>query len=99
MKLILWLEEEKIRLYEKIDRAPLRKFDKAWYEAVGKYAKELGVPADGFTEKAVAVKLNVLSLGLGGPYSTGPIFETYIGSEVEANHMRYGDVHSIFIMP
>ena len=68
MKLILWLEEEKIRLYEKIDRAPLRKFDKSWYEAVGKYAKELGVPADGFTEKAAAVKLNVLSLGLGGPY-------------------------------
>eukprot|EP00913_Durusdinium_trenchii_P019692 g18512.t1 len=25
--------KEKIRLYEKIDRAPLRKFDKSWYEA------------------------------------------------------------------
>ena len=32
--------EEKIRLYEKIDRAPLRKFDKSWWEAVAKYAKE-----------------------------------------------------------
>lgn len=61
MKVILWLEEEKIRLYEKIDRAPLRKFDKSWFEAVGKYAKELGVPADGLTEKAINVKLNVLN--------------------------------------
>ncbi|CAK9024170.1 RNA transcription [Durusdinium trenchii] len=61
MKVILWLEEEKIRLYEKIDRAPLRKFDKSWYEAVSKYAKELGVPADGLTEKAMNVKLNVLN--------------------------------------
>lgn len=37
--------QEKIRLYEKIDRAPLRKFDKSWYEAVAKYAKaSLGLP-------------------------------------------------------
>eukprot|EP00435_Cladocopium_sp_Y103_P064402 s98_g26.t1 len=61
MKIILWLEEEKIRLYEKIDRAPLRKFDKSWFEAVAKYAKELGVPADGLSEKAINVKLNVLN--------------------------------------
>ena len=61
MKVILWLEEEKIRLYEKIDRAPLRKFDKSWWEAVAKYAKELGVPADELSEKASNVKLNVLN--------------------------------------
>ena len=36
------LGQEKIRLYEKIDRAPLRKFDKSWFEAVAKYAKAEG---------------------------------------------------------
>eukprot|EP00931_Biecheleriopsis_adriatica_P009133 TRINITY_DN110230_c0_g1_i1.p1 TRINITY_DN110230_c0_g1~~TRINITY_DN110230_c0_g1_i1.p1 ORF type:complete len:278 (+),score=87.44 TRINITY_DN110230_c0_g1_i1:55-888(+) len=60
-KIVLWLEEEKIRLYEKIDRAPLRKFDKAWYEAVEKYAKDLGVPVENFNEKDLPLKLNVLS--------------------------------------
>jgi len=61
MKIILWLEEEKIRLYEKIDRAPLRKFDKSWFEAVAKYARELGVPAEGLSEKDLKVKLSVLN--------------------------------------
>lgn len=60
-KIILWLEEEKIRLYDKIDRKPLRDFNQGWYTLVADYAKELGVPADGLSERDVAVKLKVLN--------------------------------------
>ncbi|CAE8596881.1 unnamed protein product, partial [Polarella glacialis] len=60
-KIVLWLEEEKIRLYEKIDRKPLRDFNKAWYTAVTSYAKDLGVPAEGLSEQDFPVKLRVLN--------------------------------------
>lgn len=60
-KIILWLEEEKIRLYEKIDRKVLREFNKSWYSHVADYARELGVPAEGFSEKNLSAKLNVLN--------------------------------------
>eukprot|EP00408_Alexandrium_pacificum_P064052 CAMPEP_0171176744 /NCGR_PEP_ID=MMETSP0790-20130122/11890_1 /TAXON_ID=2925 /ORGANISM="Alexandrium catenella, Strain OF101" /LENGTH=274 /DNA_ID=CAMNT_0011641637 /DNA_START=72 /DNA_END=896 /DNA_ORIENTATION=- len=62
-KIILWLEEEKIRLYEKADRKKLRDFsDEAWYRHVSVYAKELGVPSpEGLSEKDLTTKLRVLN--------------------------------------
>merc|ERR1719181_1315993 len=60
-KIVLWLEEEKIRYYEKFDRKALRDFGKAWYSHVQDYCKELNVPAEGLNEKNMAVKLNVLN--------------------------------------
>jgi len=60
-KIVLWLEEEKIRLYDKIDRKPLRDFNKGWFTHVEAYAKDLGVPAEGLGEKAIDVKLRVLN--------------------------------------
>jgi len=60
-KIVLFLEEEKIRLYEKIDRGPLRSFTKAWYEAATNYAKELGVPFEGLSEKDFPAKLRMLN--------------------------------------
>lgn len=60
-KIILWLEEEKIRYYEKFDRKALRDFGKAWYSHVQDYCKELNVPAEGLNEKNMAMKLNVLN--------------------------------------
>lgn len=60
-KIVLWLEEEKIRLYEKNDRKALRDFGKSWYVTAGDYAKELGIPSEGLNEKNTAVKLNVLN--------------------------------------
>eukprot|EP00930_Biecheleria_cincta_P064019 TRINITY_DN4957_c0_g1_i1.p1 TRINITY_DN4957_c0_g1~~TRINITY_DN4957_c0_g1_i1.p1 ORF type:complete len:266 (+),score=68.37 TRINITY_DN4957_c0_g1_i1:75-872(+) len=60
-KIVLFLEEEKIRLYEKIDRGPLRSFTKAWYEAATNYAKELGVPYEGLSEKDFPAKLRMLN--------------------------------------
>lgn len=60
-KMILWLEEEKIRLYEKIDRKGLRDFNKGWYTNVSDYCKELGVNAEGLGEKALGPKLRVLN--------------------------------------
>lgn len=60
-KIVLWLEEEKIRLYEKHDRKALRDFGKAWYTHAADYAKDLGIPAEGLNEKNAAVKLNVLN--------------------------------------
>lgn len=55
------LEEEKIRLYDKLDRKVLRDFTRGWYSAVADYAKELGVPAEGLSEKDLFVKLRVLN--------------------------------------
>lgn len=60
-KIVLWLEEEKIRLYEKQDRKVLRDFSKPWYGHVADYAKELGVSADGFSDANGPVKLRVLN--------------------------------------
>lgn len=60
-KIVLWLEEEKIRLLDKIDRVPLRNFNRGWYDAAADYAKELGVPTDGFCEKDLRAKLSVLN--------------------------------------
>lgn len=60
-KMVLWLEEEKIRYYEKFDRKALRDFGKAWYSHVQDYCKELNVPAEGLSDKNVGVKLNVLN--------------------------------------
>jgi len=60
-KIVLWLEEEKIRYYEKHDRRVLRDFNKAWYGHVQDYCKELNVPADGLDERNMAVKLSVLN--------------------------------------
>merc|ERR1719316_2413589 len=60
-KIVLCLEEEKIRYYEKFDRKALRDFGKAWYSHVQDYCKELNVPAEGLNDKNMAVKLNVLN--------------------------------------
>lgn len=60
-KAVLWLEEEKIRLYEKNDRRVLRDFNKAWWTYAGDYCKELGIPVEDFNERNAAVKLNVLN--------------------------------------
>lgn len=60
-KVVLWLEEEKIRLYEKIDRKVLRDFNKAWYTYVQDYCKELGVESEGLDERNINVKLRVLN--------------------------------------
>jgi len=42
-KIIVWLEEEKIRLLEKKDRQRLHKFDKTWHHALLEYCKEIGM--------------------------------------------------------
>lgn len=60
-KMILWLEEEKIRLYDKSERKMLRTFDEPWYKHVINYAKELNVNADGLNEKDLPTKLRVLN--------------------------------------
>jgi RLL motif-containing protein 1 len=60
-KIVLWLEEEKIRYYEKFDRKALRDFGKAWFSHVQDYCKELNVPAEGLSDKNPSVKLNVLN--------------------------------------
>lgn len=60
-KVILWLEEEKIRLYAKNDRRVLRDFNKAWYEHVQTYCKDLDVEAEGLHESNTKVKLKVLN--------------------------------------
>jgi len=60
-KIVLWLEEEKIRYYDKNERRNLRDFGKAWYTYAADYCKELGVVAEGLDEKNVAVKLRVLN--------------------------------------
>lgn len=60
-KIVLWLEEEKIRYYEKKERQNLRDFGKAWYTYAVEYCKELGVVAEGLDEKNAAVKLRVLN--------------------------------------
>jgi len=62
-KIVLWLEEEKIRLYEKGDRRKLRDFsDEAWYKHAAVYAKELGVPSpEGLSDKDSTGKLRVLN--------------------------------------
>eukprot|EP00747_Dinoflagellata_sp_TGD_P206346 gnl/TRDRNA2_/TRDRNA2_80068_c0_seq1.p1 gnl/TRDRNA2_/TRDRNA2_80068_c0~~gnl/TRDRNA2_/TRDRNA2_80068_c0_seq1.p1 ORF type:complete len:274 (-),score=74.18 gnl/TRDRNA2_/TRDRNA2_80068_c0_seq1:203-1024(-) len=60
-KIVLWLEEEKIRLYEKIDRKVLREFNKAWYSHVQDYCRELGIDATGLEEKNATIKLRILN--------------------------------------
>jgi len=60
-KIVLWLEEEKIRFYEPKSRKALREFGEAWFGHVAKYAKELNVPADNFSDKDSTAKLRVLS--------------------------------------
>mmetsp|Transcript_43833 Transcript_43833/g.80048 ORF Transcript_43833/g.80048 Transcript_43833/m.80048 type:complete len:272 (+) Transcript_43833:67-882(+) len=60
-KVVLWLEEEKIRYYEKHDRRVLRDFNKAWYSHVEDYCKELGIFAEDFSDKNTALKLQVLN--------------------------------------
>jgi len=61
-KIVLWLEEEKIRLYEQAKRRKLREFDEAWYKHASAYAKELGVPAtEGLCETDLPTKLRVLN--------------------------------------
>jgi len=60
-KLVLWLEEEKIRFYEPNQRKGLRDFGDEWLRHLAKYAKELGVPADNLSDKDSASKLRVLS--------------------------------------
>jgi len=61
-KIVLWLEEEKIRLYEQKDRKVLRDFStKAWYQHAADYARELGVSAAGLAEDDLPKKLQVLN--------------------------------------
>eukprot|EP00929_Paragymnodinium_shiwhaense_P013362 TRINITY_DN121223_c0_g1_i1.p1 TRINITY_DN121223_c0_g1~~TRINITY_DN121223_c0_g1_i1.p1 ORF type:complete len:277 (-),score=105.88 TRINITY_DN121223_c0_g1_i1:81-911(-) len=60
-KTVLWLEEEKIRYYDKHERKTLRDFNRGWYTYAQDYCKELGVPAEGLDDKNAAVKLRVLN--------------------------------------
>lgn len=60
-KIVLWLEEEKIRFYEPKNRKGLREFGDGWFTHVAKYAKELNVPTDDFSDKDAKAKLRVLS--------------------------------------
>jgi RLL motif-containing protein 1 len=62
-KAVLWLEEAKIRFYEKADRKGLRDFSdqEAWYTQVGNYCKELGVNADGLDAESATAKLRVIN--------------------------------------
>jgi len=60
-KVVLWLEEEKIRLYQPKARQNLREFNEAWHEHAAKYAKELGIKVDGLTENDFTVKKRVLN--------------------------------------
>lgn len=62
-KIIVWIEEEKIRLLEKKDRQRLHRFDKTWHKALQEYCKEIGANVDTdnwkFEEQA-EVRLQVL---------------------------------------
>jgi len=60
-KIILWLEEEKIRFYEPNQRKGLREFDAGWLAKLASYAKELSVPADKLVDDEPSAKLRVLS--------------------------------------
>jgi len=62
-KVVLWLEEEKIRLYEPLQRRPLRDFGKSWWTAAFDYCRELGMPIEeaDFNERNVQEKLRVLN--------------------------------------
>jgi len=60
-KIILWLEEEKIRFYEPKNRKGLRDFGDNWFKHVNTYAKELGLPADSLSDKELPAKLRVLN--------------------------------------
>jgi len=60
-KIVLWLEEEKIRFYEPKNRKGLREFGDNWCKHANIYAKELGLPADNLSEKDLPAKLRVLN--------------------------------------
>lgn len=60
-KIVLWLEEEKIRFYEPSQRKGLRDFGAEWPKKLAAYAKELGVPADKVADGDATAKLRVLS--------------------------------------
>jgi hypothetical protein len=60
-KIVLWLEEEKIRLYTPAQRKTLRDFNDAWFGHVAAYARELGVQADGLDDSSLSTKLRVLN--------------------------------------
>mmetsp|Transcript_41268 Transcript_41268/g.81444 ORF Transcript_41268/g.81444 Transcript_41268/m.81444 type:complete len:281 (+) Transcript_41268:72-914(+) len=63
-KIVLWLEEEKIRLYEQKERRKLRDFGdmSAWYQQAARYAQELGVPSpEGLSDTNAQLKVRVLN--------------------------------------
>jgi RLL motif-containing protein 1 len=60
-KIVLWLEEEKIRLYTPAQRKPLREFNDAWVGHATTYARELGVQADGLDDSGLPARQRVLN--------------------------------------
>jgi len=58
---VLWLEEEKIRLYPQQDRLKLRDFGGQWWAHVIEYCAELSINATGLDSKNETVKLRVLN--------------------------------------
>ncbi|CAD7949875.1 unnamed protein product [Amoebophrya sp. A120] len=67
-RIVLWLEEEKVRLYTVAERAKMREVNKRpqWYRATKEYLKELGLDeslCDSLSDKAPPdVKLKVLDV-------------------------------------
>jgi len=59
-KIVVWLEEEKIRFYEPKNRKGLREFGDAWWKHVAAYAKELNVPGE-VSEKDFPAKKRLLN--------------------------------------
>jgi len=59
-KVVVWLEEEKIRFYEPKNRKGLREFGDNWYKHVSSYAKELNVVVE-LSEKDLAAKKRLLN--------------------------------------
>lgn len=60
-KLVLWLEEEKIRLYEPNQRNGLRDFGACWWTHVTNYAKTLGITVESYSDSDSGGKLRLLN--------------------------------------
>jgi len=59
-KVIVWLEEEKIRLYSREERKALRQFDRNWWNTFIQYCRELGLKLDEASVRDAAANRSAL---------------------------------------
>jgi RLL motif-containing protein 1 len=92
-KIVLWLEEEKIRLYETNDRKALREFNTTWYQHVADYCTELGIDVEGLTEQNTSAKSKALN------ELTNIAMHDVYRDHVEANELTMLPPPGIFVKP